>query len=54
MVSKVNPDCSRLVFLALFKQKYTLILWNLEFSSSITTANFSVEAVVNIGQVSEN
>ena len=51
MVSKVNPDCPWLVFLALFKQKHTLILWNLGFSSSITTANFSVEAAVNIGQV---
>ena len=29
--SKVNPGCPRSIFLAFFKQKYTLMSWNLVF-----------------------
>ena len=31
MLSKVNPSCPRSIFLAFFKQKYTLMSWNLVF-----------------------
>ena len=48
---RLTPVAPVSFFLAFFKQKNTLMSWNLVFASSITTANCIVEAAVNVGHV---
>ena len=48
---RLTPIAPVPFFLAFFEQKYTLMSLNLVFSSSITTANCTIEAAVNVGHV---